>query len=311
MHGVLRRASLATVVLTLLLAATAHAAVDLPAVEDVRREDRRPRRRHRRAAGRQLVRLRDERPRRPRAVDARLRRHAGPDPADGLQHDPAAVLARRRCDSNVDHGVDFSGGKNAALQGRTPLQAMDVVIDRRGAAQGLVVLLDNHSLADDGYSDGALVRPGGYTEDDWVARLAGARAALRGQPNVIGADLKNEPHGEATWGTGGARPTGAPPPSGPATPSSRSTPNWLIVVEGIEGPSPAAARPALVGRQPRGRAPAAGPPRRARTPRLLAARVRPRRVRAALVLDPTTRRTCRAAVATASATSPSTASRRC
>ena len=25
----------------------------------------------------------------------------------------------------------------------------------------------------------------------------------RGRPNVIGADLKNEPHGPATWGTGG------------------------------------------------------------------------------------------------------------
>ena len=61
----------------------------------------------------------------------------------------------------------------------------------------------------------------------------------RNQPNVIGADLKNEPHGEATWGGGGptdwrraAQQRGQRP--------ARRPPDWLIVVEGIGG----SARPA-------------------------------------------------------------------
>ena len=53
--------------------------------------------------------------------------------------------------------------------------------------------------------------------------------------NVIGADLKNEPHGDATWGTGG--PTDwrrAATRAGNAV--TALAPNWLIVVEGIEKP---------------------------------------------------------------------------
>jgi endoglucanase len=135
--------------------------------------------------------------------------------------------------SSTINGPDFSNGRNAALQGATPLHAMDVIVDAAARA-GLLVLLENHSLADDGYSYGLWYGQAGYTEDDWVDAWKMLARHFRNRPNVIGADLKNEPHGEATWGTGG--PTDwhrAAERAGNAI--TAIAPNWLIVVEGIEG----------------------------------------------------------------------------
>ncbi len=129
-------------------------------------------------------------------------------------------------------GVDFSDGKNAALRGASPQRAMDVIIDE-AARQGLLVILDCHSGPDDGYTE-PLWYGNGYSEDDWVDAWQGLARRYRNRPNVIGADLKNEPHGEAGWGTGG--PTDwrrAATRAGNAVLSI--APRWLILVEGIGG----------------------------------------------------------------------------
>jgi len=131
-------------------------------------------------------------------------------------------------------GVDTSRGRNAALRGATPLEALDVIVDA-AAREGLLVLLENHSPADDGYTHGLWYGQEGFTEDDWVATWQMLARRYRNRPNVIGADLKNEPHGPATWGTGG--PTDwrrAAERAGNAV--LREAPRWLIVVEGVEGP---------------------------------------------------------------------------
>ena len=130
---------------------------------------------------------------------------------------------------------------------------MDVVVDAAARAGADVVLLENHSLADDGYSYGLWYGQAGYDEDDWVAGWQALARRYRDRSNVIGADLKNEPHGDATWGTGG--PTDwrrAAERAGNAVTRDRA--DWLIVVEGIEKPVAGGKleRP-LVGRQPRGR----------------------------------------------------------
>lgn len=132
-------------------------------------------------------------------------------------------------------GADFSNGKNAALRGATPLEAMDAVIEEAGR-QGLLILLDNHSHADDAYQHG-LWYGQGFSEDDWVATWKLLAARYRDHRNVIGADLKNEPHAEATWGTGG--PTDwrrAAERAGDAVLGIAS--RWLIVVEGVGGGAP-------------------------------------------------------------------------
>ncbi len=134
-------------------------------------------------------------------------------------------------------GIDFSGGKNAALRGLTPLEAMDEIIAEAGR-QGLLILLDNHSHADNAYTEG-LWYGQGWSEDEWVATWKLLAKRWRGQRNVIGADLKNEPHGEATWGGGGATDwRRAAERAGNAV--LGAAPNWLIVVEGVGGGAPVA-----------------------------------------------------------------------
>jgi endoglucanase len=125
-------------------------------------------------------------------------------------------------------------GSNRELRGKTPQEAMDVVIDAAARA-GLMVLLENHSQADDGYAYGLWYGQAGFTEEDWIRAWEGLARRYRGRSNVIGADLKNEPHAEATWGTGG--PTDwrrAATRAGNAVTAIAA--DWLIVVEGIEKP---------------------------------------------------------------------------
>ena len=119
------------------------------------------------------------------------------------------------------NGVDFSGGKNAALRGATPLHAMDVIV-KQAARDHLMVLLDCHSDGDNGYTE-PLWYGDGHGRAEWVNTWRMLARRYRNQPNVIGADLKNEPHGDATWGGGGPTDWHAAA-SRRATRSSRSTP---------------------------------------------------------------------------------------
>ena len=136
--------------------------------------------------------------------------------------------------ASTTSGIDYGSGRNAALQGRTPLEVMDEIIAEAGR-NDLMVILDNHSTTDDSFTHPLWYGLGGYSEDDWVAtwRLLATRYAAAA--NVVAADLKNEPHGEATWGTGAANDwRRAAERAGAAV--QAIAPHWLIVVEGIEGP---------------------------------------------------------------------------
>jgi endoglucanase len=131
-------------------------------------------------------------------------------------------------------GVDFSAGRNAALAGKTPIEAMDVIVEE-AERQGLLVLLDNHSASDNTFMYGLWYGIDGYTEEDWVETWRALATRYRTRRNVIGADLKNEPHGPATWGTGDATDwRRAAERAGDAV--HAIAPHWLIVVEGVEGP---------------------------------------------------------------------------
>ncbi len=129
-------------------------------------------------------------------------------------------------------GIDYSNGKNAALAGKTPQQVMDIIIKEAGRL-GLMVILDNHSQADDGFMYDLWYGQDGYTESDWISTWSALAKRYARSPQVIAADLKNEPHGRATWGTGG--PTDwrlAAQRAGNAV--LAQNPNLLIIVEGIE-----------------------------------------------------------------------------
>jgi len=131
--------------------------------------------------------------------------------------------------------VNTALGRNSELAGKTPLQAMDLIVEE-ARRQDLLVVLDLHSLDDDSFSH-PLWYGNGYSEDDWVDALRTMANRYGDDPNVVAADLKNEPHGEAQWGTGAAQDwRRAAERAGDAV--HAIAPHWLVVVEGVEGPVP-------------------------------------------------------------------------
>jgi len=94
-------------------------------------------------------------------------------------------------------GIDYS--KNPDLQGLRSLEVMDKIVQEL-QAQGMYFVLDHHTP--DCGSISELPASGTYSEDQWVADLVSLTNRYKDYPNFLGMDLKNEPHGAATWGTG-------------------------------------------------------------------------------------------------------------
>lgn len=132
------------------------------------------------------------------------------------------------------NSINFS--QNPELQGLTPLQCLDRVVDHCGQI-GLRVILDRHSARADGYMNEDLWHVPAdtyFTEQRWIEDWVMLATRYANNPTVIGADLFNEPKKTATWGN-----------SAPATDWNKAAercgnailaanPNWLIIVEGVE-----------------------------------------------------------------------------
>ncbi|MFF9174309.1 cellulase family glycosylhydrolase [Streptomyces sp. NPDC014793] len=99
----------------------------------------------------------------------------------------------------MPESIDFSGGKNADLQGLTSLQVMDRIVAYAGQ-DGLKVILDRHRPDSGGQS--ALWYTASVPESTWIADLKALAARYQGQDTVVGIDLHNEPHDPACWGCG-------------------------------------------------------------------------------------------------------------
>lgn len=145
---------------------------------------------------------------------------------------PYSVQALRSSDISA---VDFSIGANKDLQGKTPIQVMDIII-QEAQRQGLFILLDSHTLKDDKIPE--LWYGDGFTEKDWIDTWVLLAKRYKNQSNVIGADLKNEPHGRATWGTSKIATDWRLAAERAGNKILSVNPNWLILVEGIEKPMP-------------------------------------------------------------------------
>ena len=128
-------------------------------------------------------------------------------------------------------GIDFSIGSNRDLEGKTSLEVMDRIIEEAGQ-YGLMVLLDSHRLNDKEIPE--LWYGDGFTEADWVNTWTMLAKRYRHQANVIGADLKNEPHGRASWGTGDKATDWRMAAERAGEAILDINPDWLIVVEGVE-----------------------------------------------------------------------------
>lgn len=127
------------------------------------------------------------------------------------------------------NGIDFY--KNPELQGKTPLQILDILI-REAGERDMYVLLDRHRPDANGQSE--LWYTSAVSEAQWIADWVMLAKRYKGNDTVIGADLHNEPHGQASWGTGNMATDWRLAAERVGNAILAVNPNWLIVVEGVE-----------------------------------------------------------------------------
>lgn len=130
----------------------------------------------------------------------------------------------------IEDAINYSFGANSELVGKRPIEVLDAIIQEAGR-QGLLVLLENHSFAVDSLPE--LWYQGYYSEGMWIDMWKDLAQRYLNQPNVIGADLKNEPHDTATWGSGNVATDWRLAAERAGNEVLSVNPNWLIVVEGI------------------------------------------------------------------------------
>ena len=145
------------------------------------------------------------------------------------------------------YGVDaYTGieGMNLDLAGLNSMQVMDKIISYAGTL-GIKIILDNHSLIHDDYMNETLWYTSSIPESTWISGWETIITRYLSYPNVIGADLKNEPHGNlgsgdkppATWGydaAGYGETNWMAAAERCASAILAINPNLMIVVEGTE-----------------------------------------------------------------------------
>lgn len=132
-------------------------------------------------------------------------------------------------------GIDYSIGANAELIGKSPLEVMDAVI-QEAERHDLLIMLDFHQLNDQVIPE--LWYDDEYSETDWIEAWRFLAQRYRHQPNIFSADLKNEPHGRASWGTGELETDWRLAAERAGNAVLAENPDWLIVVQGVENNVP-------------------------------------------------------------------------
>jgi aryl-phospho-beta-D-glucosidase BglC (GH1 family) len=125
-------------------------------------------------------------------------------------------------------------GANPDLKGLHAMDIMDRIITQAGAL-GLSVILDNHR-SEAGWSaeQNGLWYTDAYPDALFVQDWSTLAQRYAGSNVVIGADLRNEPHGPATWGDGNPATDWhlAAERAGDAV--LAANPTLLVIVEGIQ-----------------------------------------------------------------------------
>ena len=167
----------------------------------------------------------------------------------GLQLEPINAIARRiRClgfnavrlpwsnemyESNP-RVPDYAVAANPQLKGLHALAVYRQVVEAL-AAQGLLVILDNHNSNAEwccGNDGNDLWYNADYPESAWIADWKGMVTRFKDVPQVIAADLRNEPRLDATWGGSPTTDWHAAAERGGAAVLATNK-NLLIMVEGV------------------------------------------------------------------------------
>jgi endoglucanase len=131
--------------------------------------------------------------------------------------------------SSVPNGINFD--LNPDLKGLNGLEIMDKVIAGAGE-RGLKVILDRHRP--DSHAQSELWYTSQYTEERWISDWVMLVKRYSGTDTVIGADLHNEPHGRATWGTDDLATDWRLAAERLGNAILEVNPNLLIIVQGVE-----------------------------------------------------------------------------
>ncbi len=130
---------------------------------------------------------------------------------------------------SLPEGIDYK--LNPDLRGLNGLQIMDKIVDGAGR-RGLKVILDRHRP--DTEKQTTLWYNERISEQRWIDDWQMLAKRYMSNDAVIAADLHNEPHQEATWGTGDAKTDWRMAAEKAGNAILSVNPNWLIIVEGIE-----------------------------------------------------------------------------
>jgi endoglucanase len=126
-------------------------------------------------------------------------------------------------------GIDYTA--NPDLKGLRSLEILDKLVEKAGA-RGMKIFLDRHRP--DSRSQSELWYTRGVPESQWISDWEALARRYLGNDTVIGADLHNEPHGTATWGSGDPATDWRLAAEKAGNAILAINPNWLIIVEGIE-----------------------------------------------------------------------------
>ncbi|MDO9451700.1 MAG: cellulase family glycosylhydrolase [Stagnimonas sp.] len=129
----------------------------------------------------------------------------------------------------VVKGVDAT--LNPDLVGKNSAELLDLFVAELDRRQ-MYVLLDHHRPDCTGQSE--LWYTEAYPESAWINDLTTLAERYRDVRHVIGVDLKNEPYGKASWGTGNAATDWNAAAERAARAVLKRAPHWLMFVEGIE-----------------------------------------------------------------------------
>lgn len=131
--------------------------------------------------------------------------------------------------ASVPQGIDYK--LNPDLVGLKGLALLDRFV--QGASKyGLKIILDQHRP--DAYAQSNLWYTDHLPESRWISDWVMLAQHFKDNPTVIGADLHNEPHGQATWGDGNQATDWRLAAERGGNAILAVNPNWLIIVEGIE-----------------------------------------------------------------------------
>lgn len=132
------------------------------------------------------------------------------------------------------HNVQTQGVDGKINPDLATLKSLDLLDKVMGELnnQHIYILLDHHTPDCNAISN--LWYTGSYSQEQWIKDLQFVANRYKGLEYFIGIDLKNEPHGNATWGTGNAATDWNTAAENAGKAVLAANPNILVFVQGVQ-----------------------------------------------------------------------------